>query len=283
MAAVSGMRDRIRPTFSRPRLPRKLGFYVGSGFILALLAISYLAPTPYPPNAIDANQTYVPPGPDHWLGTDVIGRDVLSRVMAAARTDLPLAIVGTAAALVIGIPLGLVASTRSRAAGVIMRCLDMLQAFPLLILAIVLVALAGSNIYNIIPAIALIGGPTCIRLVRSAALTIRESRFAEASYAMGSTTGEVMRRHVLPNVAPNIIAQASLIIAGALIVVSALSFLGIGIKPPTASWGAMLSDGRDAALIGYWWVAVTPGALIFLAVLSFNLIADGIEAALHGD
>jgi peptide/nickel transport system permease protein len=283
MAVVSGIRERIMPAFGSSRWPRKSGFYVGAGFILLLLAISYLVPTPYPPNATNPNETFVAPGPAHLLGTDVIGRDVLSRVMAAARTDLPLAILGTGVALAIGVPLGLVASTRSRAAALIMRCLDMLQAFPLLILAIVLVALAGSNIYNIIPAIALIGGPTCIRLVRSAALSLRESRFAEASYAMGSTTAEVMRRHILPNVMPNIIAQASLIIAGALIVVSALSFLGIGIKPPTASWGAMLSDARDAALIGYWWVAVVPGAIIFLAILSFNLMADGIEASLHGD
>ena len=158
-----------------------------------------------------------------------------------------------------------------------MRALDAFQAFPLLILAIAIVSISGNRLENVVIAIALINIPRFMRLVRSEVLSLRESRFAEAAIAIGATKARVMFRHLLPNLTGIILAQVSIAAAHAIIVIAALSFLGIGITPPDASWGAMIQRGARNMTSGQWWVATFPGIAVVTAVASLNLIADGLD------
>ena len=159
-----------------------------------------------------------------------------------------------------------------------MRALDAFQAFPLLILAIAIVSLTGDRLENVIIAIALINVPRFMRLVRSEVLSLRESRFVEAAIAFGASKTRVMFRHLLPNLSGVILAQVSLAAAHAIIVIAALSFLGIGITPPDASWGAMIQSGARNMVSGQWWVVAFPGLAVIVAVTSLNLIADGLDS-----
>ena len=252
---------------------------VGVAAIAAIIIVAYAVP--YSPIA-DANASRAQlAGPGHyWFGTDKLGRDVFRRVLAGARLDLPLALGGMAVSLLIGVPLGLLASQKSRWSERFMRALDMFQAFPLLVLAIVLVALAGNALWMIVVAIALINTPRFIRLVRAEALSLRESRFVEAAVAIGATRSRVMFRHLLPNTANTILVQASLTAAQSIVVIASLAYLGIGIVPPRASWGGMIRDGSANITTGQWWVAIFPGIAVFLCVLLFNQIADRLERVL---
>ena len=253
---------------------------IAFGFLVALLIAGFIAPLPHDPLTQSPGQTFEPPSGDHWFGTDNLGRDVFARVIAGARLDLPLAIIGTLLSLVIGVTLGLLASTKGRWSERLMRGLDMFQAFPLLVLAIVVVSLAGNHLYNVVIAIALINVPRFIRLVRSEALVLRESRFVEAATAMGASRGRVLFRHILPNVSGTILVQASLTAAQAIVVIAALAFLGIGIAPPTASWGGMIKSGAGSMTTGEWWVAIFPGITVFVCVFALNQIAEGLDTML---
>jgi peptide/nickel transport system permease protein len=282
-AAQVAMGDSRIAAFRRSVRRRRAAYrslVLGLGFIVTMLLAAYFLPLKYGPYETLEGALLEPPSREHPFGTDTIGRDVFARVVTGGQLDLPLALTGVVVALMIGVPLGLVASARGRVADALMRVLDMLQAFPLIILVIVLVAVTGGASYNIIIAIALFGAPQTIRLVRGAALTIRESRFADAAIAMGSTGGELLRRHILPNVVPNILAQASLNAANAIFAIAALSFLGVGIRPPTATWGGMVREGLSAAQGGLWWESTFASLAIVLSVISFNLIAEGVESLL---
>ena len=252
---------------------------IGVGLLLAVIILAYAVP--YSP--VDDANAHRPgnasPG-TFWFGTDGLGRDVFRRVLAGARIDLPLALAGMAVSLILGVPLGLLASQKSRWAERFMRGLDMFQAFPLLVLAIVLVSLAGNHLWMIVVAIALINTPRFIRLVRSEALSLRESRFVEAAIAIGATRSRVMFRHLLPNTTNTILVQASLTAAQSIVVIASLAYLGIGIKPPKASWGAMIRDGAQGITTGDWWIAIFPGIAVFVCVLLFNQIADRLERVL---
>lgn len=247
--------------------------------IISLIAVAYAVPYSPVDDTNARRPSLVGPG-TYWFGTDNLGRDVFRRVLAGARLDLPLALAGMASSLLLGVPLGLLASQKSRWAERFMRGLDMFQAFPLLVLAIVLVALAGNHLWMVVVAIALINTPRFIRLVRSEALSLRESRFVEAAVAIGATRARVMYRHLLPNTTNTILVQASLTAAQSIVVIAALAYLGIGIKPPKASWGAMIKDGSQGITTGQWWVCIFPGIAVFLCVLLFNQIADRLERVL---
>ena len=201
---------------------------------------------------------------------------MFSRVFASARLDLPIALAGTLLSIAVGIPVGLIASNKSRWSERIMRGLDMFQSFPLLVLAFAIVALTGNTLRNIIFAIALVNVPRFIRLVRSEALVLRESRFIEAATAIGASRSRVMLRHVMPNTMGIVLAQASLAAAHAIIVIAGLSFLGIGITPPDASWGVMIRVGSQNIATGQWWVSFFPGAMVFVTIVAFNMVADGV-------
>ena len=253
-----------------------LAVAVLAGLILA----AYLAPLPYGPNSVDVNAVLAAPSGAHWFGTDSLGRDVFSRTIAAAGVDLPLALGGVLASLLAGTCIGLLASTRSRWSEALMRCLDMFQAFPLLILAIVIVVLTGDHIGTLIVAIMLFVVPAFIRIVRNEALLVRERRFIEAAVAGGCPPGRITVRHILPNLTGPILVQTSLAASTAILTVAGLSFLGIGIRPPTASWGGMLQQGYENIVTGQWWPVAFPGLAIVLVVWLLNTIADYLDAHL---
>ncbi len=257
------------------------GITLGLLVLVAILLAAFVAPLPHDPARPDAGNTLAPPGGEYWLGTDRSGFDVFSRTIVAGRLDLPLALIGTLVSLVVGVPIGLAASAKGKLDETIMRGLDVFQAFPLLVLAIVIVVLTGNNLRNVVVAIVLINAPRFIRLTRSEALAVRESRFIEAAHAMGATKARVLWRHLLPNISGSILAQASLGAANAIVVIAALSFLGIGTSPSDASWGAMIRSGSQVMATGQWWVALGPGLAVFITVLSFNAVADGIMAILE--
>jgi peptide/nickel transport system permease protein len=267
-SASSGLRvGRRRPNTS---------VVVGLGLLGLLLLLGYVAPLALDPLATDAAAALQPPSATHWFGTDRVGADVFSRTVRAARLDLTLALLGTAAALALGVPLGLIASTKGPWGERIMRGLDTFQAFPLVVLALAVVSLSGNRIEMIPFAIALINIPRYMRLIRSEVLSLREKRFVVAAFASGARTARILRRHILPNLRGIILAQTSLAAAHALVVIAALSFLGVGLQPPTPSWGAMIRSGSQHVTSGEWWVFTFPGLAIVIAVISFNRIADGL-------
>lgn len=252
------------------------GAAAGVTAITLLLLASLFAPLPFDPVATDGTASLSGPDGRHWFGTDGAGGDVFSRVVDAARVDLSLALAGTAVSLLVGVPLGLAASTKGKGSERLIRGLDAFQAFPLLILALALVSLSGNKLYMVVVAIALINIPRYMRLLRSEVLSLRESRFIEAAIAMGASPRRLTFRHLLPNVWGMVLVQTSLTIANAIVVIASLSFLGVGVSAPTPSWGAMIRDGSGNMSSGEWWIAVFPGLAVLLCVLSFNLLADAI-------
>lgn len=249
----------------------------GVAFIALLVVASLLLPLPYGPRETDASSTLAPPSGAHWFGTDAAGADIFSRTIAAARTDLALALAGSLLSLVVGTVLGMLASTKGRGSERLVRGLDAFQAFPLLILALALVSLSGNKLYMVVVAIGLINIPRYMRLIRSEVLSIRESRFVEAATAMGASPARITFRHLLPNTWGVILVQTSLTVANAIIVIASLSFLGVGVSADNASWGAMVRDGAENMSSGQWWIATFPGIAIILCVIAFNLLADAIN------
>lgn len=251
--------------------------WTGVVFLLGLLLASLVAPLPHSPTTTHPDQILQAPSAAHWLGTNGVGIDVFSRSIKAAATDLPLALAGTAVALLIGVPLGILLALSPRWGERWMRFLDAFQALPLLILILALVALSDNASWMIVVAIAIYAGPVYIRLVRSQVLSLREARYVEAARAIGAGRWRLMRYHLLPNIMEIVLAQTSLVAAGALLGISALSFLGIGVQPPKASWGSMISLDSSALVQGQWWPVVGPGAGIFLSIVAFNIVADGLR------
>lgn len=252
---------------------------IGCALLLAILVMGTLVPLPYSPVSPDVTIQLQPPSTDHWFGTDPSGFDVLSRTMASAGRDVPLALGGALLSLALGVPLGLLVSTKSPWSERAMRGLDALQAFPLVILAIAIVTIMGDSLINVVVAIAAINVPRFMRLVRSEVLSLRELRFIEAARAMGAGRARIMFRHLLPNIVNVALAQFSLAAAHALVVIAALSFLGVGVSPPEPSWGLMIQEGARLMTSGQWWTVVFPGLGVFISVTAFNLISDGVVAA----
>lgn len=250
---------------------------VGIAAVVLILLAGFFMPLPHSPTRPDPINTLQAPSTDHWFGTDSNGFDVFSRTIASGARDLPLAIGGALGSVLIGLPLGLLASTRGRWSERIMRGLDVFQSFPLVILAITIVTLTGNRLENVVLAILIINVPRFMRLIRSEALSLRESRFIEAARAVGATPTRVLRRHMLPNVIGVTLAQSSLAAAHAIVVIAALSFLGVGVSPPNPSWGLMIQAGSRLMTTGHWWVVMFPGLAVLIAVASFNLIADGLQ------
>lgn len=249
----------------------------GAFFIVVLILASLFAPLPYDPEAPNPGVGISPPSADHWFGTDITGGDVFSRTIAAAWVDLSLALAGTFLSLAIGVPLGLATSVKKRWSDNMVRGMDAFQAFPLLILALVLVSLSGNKLYMVVVAIALINIPRYMRLIRSEVLSLREARFMEATTAMGVPLPRALRKHVLPNVMGIITAQTTLTMANAIVVIATLSFLGIGVAPPTPSWGSMIRSGSSNMISGEWWIAIFPGLFVLLCVWILNQLSDAIS------
>lgn len=256
-----------------------LGLAIIAGIIL--LAIFASVASPADPLAIDYAHPAAPPGAaGHLLGTDAAGRDILARLIFGTRISLQVGIVAVGIATTIGTTVGLIAGYRGGAIdNVLMRTVDVFLAFPVIVLAIAIIAVLGPSLVNVIVALGLVAWTTYARVVRGQVLVLREQDFVQAARAMGTSDGRIIMRHILPNALAPIIVLATLGMATAIIAEAALSFLGLGVQPPTPSWGTMLNEGR-AFLRTAPHISTFPGLAIMLTVLGFNFLGDGLRDAL---
>ena len=282
-ALLSGLRALPRSTVACWRTGKiNPALAIGVLIIAGLVICSFLVPAisdygPRDPNPDDSLQA---PSWNHPFGTDTSGFDIFVRALYAPRIDLLLAVEGVGLGLLIGVAVGLFAGfSRGWLGDVALRITDVIQAFPLLILALALVALDGNKLINVVWALAFLNAPLFLRQVRAQVLTIRELRFIEAGVALGNPTGRLILRHVLPNALGPVIVQFGLSLGYAIVTVASLAFLGVGVQVPTPEWGSMILIGKDAITTGQWWTFVFPGLMLALVVSGFNLLADGVERA----
>ncbi len=282
-AVVSGRDDFETPARrALRRLFDRKGAVVGLVVIATFILLALLAPwiVPYDPVATSWALVRKPPSALHWFGTDELGRDVLSRVIFGARASLVAGAISVGIALSIGVPFGLLAGYRGGFIdALISRITDAMLACPFLILAIALAAFLGPSLRNAMIAIGISTTPVFIRLTRGQTLSVKVEDYVEAARAIGNPPWRIALFHILPNILPALLVQATLSIAAAIIAEAALSFLGLGQQPPSPSWGSML-NAAQRFLTNAPWMAIWPGLAIFLVVLSFNLIGDGLRDAL---
>jgi peptide/nickel transport system permease protein len=235
---------------------------------------------PFDPTFGDYTRVTEGPSSTHWLGTDDLGRDVLSRLIFGARVSLQVGLIAVGIAVGVGTTLGVVAGyVGGYTDEVIMRINDALQAFPSLVLALAITAALGPSASNAMIAIGVVSTPIMARLARGQTLTVRENDYVSAARTLGARPRRIVARHILPNVIAPIIVQATLLVAVAIIIEASLSFLGVGVRPPTPTWGGMLRTGQQYLGVAPW-LGFVPGVAIFLTVLSFNFLGDGLRRAL---
>ena len=264
------------------RLMRRRGAMLGLGVVAFFVVIAILAPTvaPHDPLQTSWSEVRKAPGAAHLFGTDEIGRDVASRVVWGARASLLAGLVSVCISLSLGVPIGLLAGyVGGWIDGLISRMTDAMLACPFLILAIALAAFLGPSLTNAMIAIGISATPVFIRLTRAQVLAVKVEDYVEAARAVGNSHLRIALRHILPNIVAPLIVQATLAIAAAVIAEASLSFLGLGQQPPAPSWGSMLNTAKNY-IDNAPWMAVWPGLSIFLLVLSFNLVGDGLRDAL---
>ena len=266
----------------RRRLLRRRGAMLGLAVVTSFIVIAIFAPWIAPYDPVQTSWSAVRKAPDaaHWFGTDEIGRDVLSRVVWGARASLLAGVVSVCISLSLGVPIGLLAGYVGRGVdALISRMTDAMLACPFLILAIALAAFLGPSLTNAMIAIGISATPVFIRLTRAQVLAVKVEDYVEAARAVGNSHLRIALRHILPNVTAPLIVQVTLAIAAAVIAEASLSFLGLGQQPPAPSWGSMLNTAKNY-IDNAPWMAVWPGLSIFLLVLSFNLLGDGLRDAL---
>ncbi len=247
-----------------------------AAMIVAALGADWIAP--FEPDATDAEAALQAPSWHHWLGTDIYGRDLLSRIIHAGRVDLTVTFGATAIALAIGSAIGAIAGHyRGLVDLLVMRCVDSVMAFPAFILAMAITAALGNSVGNVLLAIAITQIPNYLRLIRGEIFRIREMEYADAARVVGNPAWRIMFIHLLPNCLPPIIVQATLAMGYALLTMSALSFIGLGIQPPQSEWGSMTAEGAQYIVTGEWWLFLFPGLAIVVMVLAFNLVGDGLR------
>ncbi|MDB4895660.1 MAG: binding-protein-dependent transport system inner rane component [Firmicutes bacterium] len=264
------------------RLQRNPGAMLGLVILAVLVLAALLAPAIAPFDPIKQNATDAMQGPSlkHWLGADQFGRDILSRLLFGARISLRIGLVSVGIAASIGILLGLLAGFYGGWLDMLIsRFIDLLLAFPGILLALVIVTVIGPSLFNVMVAVGISAVPNYARLVRGTVLAARENVYVEAAEAIGARDRTILVKHILPNVLGPVIVLSTLGIAGAILSGAALSFLGLGAQPPTPEWGAVLSDGRNY-LRQAWWISTFPGLAIMVTVLSVNLLGDGLRDAL---
>lgn len=269
------------------RAVRREGLLLGGGGLLLLIVIAGLiAPilTPYDPISQSPRESLLPPGsPGHMLGTDQFGRDIYTRCLYAIRLDLFIGIVGVALPLILGTFLGAVAGyLRGIPELLIMRTLDIVTAFPYLVILIALVAVLGPSLVNLFIALTLSGWTTYARLVRGEMLTVREQEYVRAAEGLGLPAGRILMRHLLPNaISPALVfAMADVVLT--ILFAASLSFLGLGVQPPTPEWGQMIHEGQSFVL-GAWWLVTFPGLFVVVTGVALSLLGDGLADRIRGE
>jgi peptide/nickel transport system permease protein len=264
------------------RFSRNTLSVIGAAVVLSLLTISLLAPflSPYDPTTIDVYNVLSPPGKAHWLGTDELGRDLLSRIIWGSRVSLKVGFVAVGIAIMIGILVGSAAGFYGgKVDAVLMRFVDIMLAFPTFFLILAVIAILEPNIYTIMAVIGVTGWMDVARLVRAEFLSLKERDFVDAGRAIGISNARLIFRHILPNALSPVFVAATFGVAGAILTESGLSFLGLGVQPPDPSWGNILTSGKDNIEIA-WWLSLYPGLAILITVLSYNLVGEGLRDAL---
>ncbi len=264
------------------RLLARRAAVFGLAIVLLAVALALLAPwvAPYDPLQTSFTLVRKAPSATHWFGTDEVGRDILARVVWGARASLAAGVISVAIAIGIGVPLGMLAGyVGGLTDALISRITDAMLACPFLILAIALAAFLGPSLTNAMIAIGITATPIFVRLARGQVIAVRSEDYVEAARTVGNPPWRILARHIGPNIAPPIIVQATLAIAAAIIAEASLSFLGLGQQPPAPSWGSMLNIAQRF-LVQAPWMAIYPGLAIFVTVLAFNLLGDGLRDAL---
>jgi len=250
----------------------------GAALVVLWIAIAILAPwiSPYPFEAVDVTKRLQPPSAVHWLGTDALGRDVLSRLLWGSRISLFAGIVVVAVGAALGVVIGGVAAyAGGKAEELMMRATDLVLCFPPIILAMAIAAALGIGVRNTMIAMLIVWWPKFARLARSLVLVQRSQEYVEAAVVMGYGSGRILFRHIVPNAVGPLVVLVTLDVGQAIITFAGLSFLGLGVIPPMPEWGAMVSEGRE--LVDQWWVATFPGLAILSVVVGFNFLGDGVR------
>jgi len=264
------------------RLARSKGAIAGLVILLLLILIAVLAPViaPFDPIKIDTNHNLFSPGSPYFFGTDQYGRDVFSRVLYGSRISLVIGLISVGIASVIGVTVGLVSGYYGGwVDSLLMRLIDIMLAFPGILLALGIVSMLGPSLKNVMIAVGVSSVPTYARLTRGSVLSARHELYVDAAHVVGVPNRRILSRHILPNVVAPVIVAATLGVGAAILWAAALSFLGLGAQPPTAEWGRMLSDGRQY-LRDQWWISTFPGLAIMITVLAMNMLGDGLRDAL---
>jgi peptide/nickel transport system permease protein len=270
-----------------PRLDRLAHFVrgdttalVGTAIVGLVVLLMILSPwlVRYDPVTANAIDILLPPSANHWFGTDNLGMDIFSRVIYAPRVDLVIALASAVLAVAIGLPVGVISGFyRGLAAEAISRVADVIQTFPVFVLAMATVAMTGQNIWNVVFVIALLNAPIYLRLMRGQTHSLRERLFIEAARCAGNRDWQIIYRHLVPNAIGPAVAQFSINIGWAMLLTAGLSFVGAGVRVPTAEWGLMIASGAQNMITGQWWIAFFPGVALGLTVLGFALLGDAFE------
>ncbi len=278
-----GSREAVRtPPSVWRRLRRHRTAVAGLSVLASLVFLAALAPLLFPEDPTEPRFERVlrPPSWEHPLGTDNLGRDLLTRVAYGGRVSFLIGLLAVATSATLGVPVGLLSGYYGgRFDLLVQRLVDLLLAFPGFLLALTLVAVLGVGVTNVVVAVGLASAPVYVRLVRGVALSVRNQTFVEAARALGASDRRILFRHVLPNCTAPVIVQSTLQLGTAILTAAGLGFLGLGVKPPTPEWGTMLGEGQTY-LFSSWYMATFPGLAIFLSVLAFNLLGDGLRDAL---
>jgi peptide/nickel transport system permease protein len=264
------------------RLRRNPTALAGGLIVLLFIAVAIAAPllAPYEPNVSSWLTVRKPPTSAHWMGTDDVGRDVMSRLIHGSRASLSAGIISVAIALLIGVPLGVLAGFYGRwLDAVISRITEAVLACPFLILAIALAAFLGPSLTNAMIAIGISAAPIFVRLARGQVLSVKMEDYVQGARAVGCSDARIILRYILPNIFPPLLVQSTLTIATAIIAEASLSFLGLGQQPPDPSWGSMLNTAKNFITQAPW-MAIWPGVAIFVVVFGFNILGDGLRDAL---
>lgn len=281
--AESSSEQRRKPVgFTRLLLRNRLST-IGLLLIVIWIALGLLVPltTPYSPIEPDVANKLMPPNASHWFGTDNFGRDIFTRIAYGAKYTIWSGMAAVAISFCMGTVLGAIAGYYSGMLGnIVMRVMDMFLAFPALVLAMAIAASIGPGLTSAMIAVSVVGIPEYVRLMYGQTILLREKEYVEAGQAIGLKNSVILFRHILPNALAPLIVRATLGVGFAILISSSLNFLGLGVKPPTAEWGAMISEGRKYIISGEWWIVSFPGLAIATSILGFNLIGDGLRDVL---